>query len=269
MEFEEEEGKDAATEAVFASRNEDMKDLDTNADGVLDTKEISNEIKSDMKEADEVSMLQQMKDETPALKHLVKIFDKNGDGELSFKELFGRESEADMKKYSEEFKMADQNEDGKLDTEELFDLHNMVWMKHWIAPQAFFALKAKDHISFMDANGDGGVDWSEFSEFMKPHITQAMKEGHLGEGLIEGTGDMEGKMLDNNTGKTQEEELAEHLRRFKALFKEADLNKDGKLTEKEMYAKLGAVNTGNGRGIRNAPKITDVEKPKRKMFWER
>ena len=70
------------------------------------------------------------KDETPALKHLVKIFDKNGDGELSFKELFGRESEADMKKYSEEFKMADQNEDGKLDTEELFDLHNMVWHKY-------------------------------------------------------------------------------------------------------------------------------------------
>jgi hypothetical protein len=63
VQFEEEEGKDAATEAVFASRDQDMKDLDTNADGVLDTKEVANEIDEDMKEADEVSMLQQMKDE--------------------------------------------------------------------------------------------------------------------------------------------------------------------------------------------------------------
>jgi Ca2+-binding EF-hand superfamily protein len=47
----------------------------------------------------------------------VRIFDKNGDGELSFKELFGRENEKNMKKYSAEFKMADQNEDGKLDVE--------------------------------------------------------------------------------------------------------------------------------------------------------
>jgi hypothetical protein len=54
-------------------------------------------------------MLQQMKDETPALKHLVKIFDKNDDGELSFKELFGRESAAHQKQYKEEFGMADQD----------------------------------------------------------------------------------------------------------------------------------------------------------------
>jgi hypothetical protein len=26
----------------------------------------------------------------------------------------------------------------------------MVWMKHWLAPQAFFKLKAKDHITAMD-----------------------------------------------------------------------------------------------------------------------
>jgi Ca2+-binding EF-hand superfamily protein len=227
VQFEEEEGKDAATEAVFASRDQDMKDLDTNADGVLDTKEVANEIDEDMKEADEVSMLQQMKDETPALKHLVRIFDKNGDGELSFKELFGRENEKNMKKYSAEFKMADQNEDGKLDVEELFDLHNMVWMKHWIAPQAFFALKAQDHISFMDTNGDGGVDWSEFSTFMKPHIEEAIKEGNLNE-----------EMLENGYGKTPEEVMAGHLKRFKELFNEADLNKDGQLTEKEMEVNL-------------------------------
>ena len=56
------------------------------------------------------------------------------------------------------------------------------------------------------------------------------------------------------------------LGKFQREKKEKDIRK---LTEREMYAKLGAVNTGNGRGIRNAPKITDVEKPKRKMFWER
>ena len=37
--FEEQESKDAATEAVLASRKETMKDLDTNADGVLDEQE--------------------------------------------------------------------------------------------------------------------------------------------------------------------------------------------------------------------------------------
>jgi len=56
------------------------------------------------------------------------------------------------------------------------------------------------------------------------------------------------------------------LGKFQREKKEKDIRK---LTEKEMYAKLGAVNTGNGRGIRNAPKITDTAPPKRKMFWER
>jgi Ca2+-binding EF-hand superfamily protein len=238
IQFEEEEGKDAATEAVFASRNQDMKELDENADGVLDTKEISDEIKKDMKEADEVSMLQQMKDETPALKHLIKIFDKDGDGELTMQELFGRESPENQKKYGEQFKLADQNEDGKLDAEELFDLHNMVWMKHWIAPQAFFKLKAKDHINFMDTNHDGGVDWQEFASFMKPHIEEAIKEGHLGEGLAEGTGDKAGQMVGADTGKTAAESLTDHLKRFKELFNEADLNHDGKLDEAEMEENL-------------------------------
>ena len=66
-----------------------------------------------------MSMLQQMKDETPALKHLIKIFDKNGDGELSFKELFGRESAAKQKEYKAQFALADQNEDGTIDAEEV------------------------------------------------------------------------------------------------------------------------------------------------------
>jgi hypothetical protein len=40
--FEEEEGKDAATEAVFASRKQSMSDLDKNADGVLSADEVRN-----------------------------------------------------------------------------------------------------------------------------------------------------------------------------------------------------------------------------------
>jgi hypothetical protein len=63
MQFETEEEKDAATEAVLASRQQTMKDLDVNGDGLLDKNEIANEIGADMQEADEVSMLQQMKDE--------------------------------------------------------------------------------------------------------------------------------------------------------------------------------------------------------------
>merc|ERR1712096_401558 len=122
-----------------------------------------------------------------------------------------------MKKYSEEFKMADQNEDGKLDVEELFDLHNMVWMKHWIAPQAFFALKAQDHITFMDTNHDGGVDWTEFSTFMTPHIKEAIEEGNLPDGI------------DVIKDPTFDDRMNDNLKRFKHLFNEADLNKDGQL----------------------------------------
>jgi hypothetical protein len=61
-----------------------------------------------MQEADEVSMLQQMKSESKGLQHLVALFDKNGDGALSFKELFGREPKAMQKMYQPLFKAADQ-----------------------------------------------------------------------------------------------------------------------------------------------------------------
>jgi hypothetical protein len=111
----------------------------------------------------------------------------------------------------------------------------MVWMQSWIQPQAFFAIKAKDHIAVMDTNGDGGVDWTEFAEFMKPHIVEALKEGRLSPEI--------GGMLEE--AKSDEEIAAQdklamdgHLKRFKELFNEADLNKDGKLTETEMEANL-------------------------------
>jgi hypothetical protein len=54
--FEDEEAKDAATEAVLASRGQDMQDLDANSDGLLDESEVQHEIEGDMKEADEVSV---------------------------------------------------------------------------------------------------------------------------------------------------------------------------------------------------------------------
>jgi hypothetical protein len=71
-EFEKEEENDAATEAVMASRKQTMANIDTNADGVLDEAEISSEIGKDMKEADQISMLQQMKDEKNGLNKIIE-----------------------------------------------------------------------------------------------------------------------------------------------------------------------------------------------------
>jgi Ca2+-binding EF-hand superfamily protein len=253
--FEEGESKDAATEAVLSSRDQDMSELDANHDGMLDVNEVKNEIDHDMKETSEVSMLQQMKLETPALKKLIAIFDKNGDGELSFQELFGKESSAKQKVHQEEFKIADQNADGNLDTEELFDLHNRMWMQRWLEPQMFFNMKAEDHIEAMDTNGDGKVEWSEFASFMKPHIEAAMKEHgdhNLAMSLPEGPNDgilpedakddrsipkgapAVGGSLKPEEAKTMEE----HLTKFHELFNEADLNKDGSLSEEEMATNL-------------------------------
>eukprot|EP00935_MAST-01C_sp_MAST-1C-sp1_P002230 g2230.t1 len=226
--FEEEEAKDAATEAVFSSRDQDMKQLDENGDGVLDNKEVAKEIDHDMKEADQVSMLQQMKLETPALKHLIAIFDKNGDGELTFDELFGRESPAKQKEYKAAFEMVDQDKSKSLDVQELFDLHNQMWMKRWIEPKMFFKMKAKDHINVMDTNGDGKIDWPEFAAFMKPHIEEAMKEygeHNLAYNLPQ-------------SSDTEAQTMEEHLKKFKALFDEADINHDGSLSEDEMVANL-------------------------------
>ena len=249
--FEEEEAKDAATEAVFSSRDQDMKQLDENGDGVLDNKEVAKEIDHDMKEADQVSMLQQMKLETPALKHLIAIFDKNGDGELTFDELFGRESPAKQKEYKAAFEMVDQDKSKSLDVQELFDLHNQMWMKRWIEPKLFFKMKAKDHINVMDTNGDGKIDWSEFAAFMKPHIEEAMKEygeHNLGFNLPEAPTDLPKDVQGKATGKdhlgndphqvSEAKTMEEHLKKFKALFDEADINHDGSLSEDEMVANL-------------------------------
>jgi Ca2+-binding EF-hand superfamily protein len=87
-------------------------------------------------------------------------------------------------------------------------------LAHWTAPKIFFELKAKDHIEFMDTNGDGGVDWQEFKSFMAPHVKAALDEGSL-------NGSME-----------------EHLSSFKKLFTEADLNHDGMLMQDEMQFNL-------------------------------
>lgn len=214
QEFEEEEEHDAATEAVLASRKETMKDIDSNADGVLEEGEISAEIGKDMQEADEVSMLQQMKDEKTGLDDIIQVFDKDGDKELTEKELFGGESAEKQKQYDDLFNAADQNQDGKLDEEELFDMHNFNWMKD-ADPEGYFTQKAKDHITYMDVNGDGKVDWSEFKYFMKPHVLTAIKEGHL-----------------------EGDDPEEHLAKFEELFKEADVNHDGSLSVKEMRANL-------------------------------
>lgn len=54
-EFAGEEEKDAAVETVLASRNENMKNIDTNGDGVLDEKEVGKEIQKDMVKVDEIN----------------------------------------------------------------------------------------------------------------------------------------------------------------------------------------------------------------------
>ena len=61
-----------------------------------------------------------------------------------------------------------------LDEEELFDMHNFNWMKD-ADPEGYFTQKAKDHITYMDVNGDGKVDWSEFKYFMKPHVVSGLQ----------------------------------------------------------------------------------------------
>jgi Ca2+-binding EF-hand superfamily protein len=76
--------------------------------------------------------------------------------------------------YDDLFNAADQNQDGKLDEEELFDMHNFNWMKD-ADPEGYFTQKAKDHITYMDVNGDGKVDWSEFKYFMKPHVVSGLQ----------------------------------------------------------------------------------------------
>jgi Ca2+-binding EF-hand superfamily protein len=253
--FEEEESHDAATEAVLASRKQTMKDVDTNADGVLDEGEVEKEINTDMQEADEVSMLQQMKSESKGLQHLVALFDKNGDGALSFKELFGREPKAMQKMYQPLFKAADQDGSATLDAEELFDLHNLRWLAHWTQPKAFFQLKARDHLDSMDSNSDGGVDWQEFKTFMTPHLKEALEQGSL-----DGVHGDKGQLL---TG----EAVAEHLKSFKALFNEADLNHDGKLKldeleknleEREQWTQLAAATRVIGKADDNNDKTLSL-----------
>ena len=48
-------------------------------------------------------------------------------------------------------------------------------------PKEYFKIKALDHVTYMDKNGDGEVDWKEFQDFMLPHVkvTQAKQQKQM------------------------------------------------------------------------------------------
>lgn len=233
-EFAGEEEKDAAVETVLAGRGDKMSDIDANGDGLLDEKEVSKEIQKDMGKVDEINMMQQMHDEKKGLAELITALDKNKDEELSLKEMFGdpqlwrvdpsapKESAKEQQKMlTALFDLADENADGKLDVNELFVFHNAQTLAT-TEPKEYFKIKALDHVTYMDKNGDGEVDWKEFQDFMLPHVKAAIKA--------------EDTALGNS--KADDASIKTHMSKFKELFDEADLNSDGKLDKDEMAQNL-------------------------------
>merc|ERR1719258_359092 len=193
-EFAGEEEKDAAVETVLASRGESMKDIDANGDGVLDEKEVSKEIQGDMVKVDEINMMQQMHDEKKGLAELVEALDKTKTVILTMKEMFGdpqlwqvdptapkKEKAIQEKMLKSLFAAADENADGKLDINELFVFHNVQTLAT-TEPKEYFAVKALDHITYMDKNSDDMVSWEEFKDFMLPHVKAAIQAQDAGLG---------------------------------------------------------------------------------------
>merc|ERR1719409_415898 len=86
-------------------------------------------------------------------------------------------------------------------------------------PKEYFAVKALDHITYMDKNHDEEVDWKEFQDFMLPHVKAAIHAQDVAQDI---------------NGEPQPAMIKQHMKKFKELFDEADLNKDGKLDKKEM-----------------------------------
>jgi Ca2+-binding EF-hand superfamily protein len=231
-EFAGEEEKDAAVETVLAGRGEQMKNIDANGDGLLDEKEVSKEIQKDMVKVDEINMMQQMHDEKKGLAELITALDKNKDEELSLKELFGdpqlwkvnKDSNKSQQKIENKmltslFDIADENADGKLDVNELFVFHNVQTLST-TEPKEYFKIKALDHVTYMDTDKDGEVDWKEFQNFMLPHVKAAIQ-------------------VESGKGSAVDpKQIATHMSKFKELFDEADLNSDGTLDKDEMAQNL-------------------------------
>lgn len=235
-EFAGEEEKDAAVETVLASRGDTMKQIDGNGDGVLDEKEVQTEISKDMVKVNDINFMQEQHDEKKGLASLLAILDKNKDGELTYDELFGKNHDAyqhaspqhpryEKKMLKAQFVAADANGDKKLDLNELFVLHNLQVLQS-TEPKLYFKLKALDHVAYMDTDNDGEVSWAEFKAFMLPHIKAAVKA----DVDIGATGPVPSGIY--------EHPIEEHLKKFKELFDEEDLNKDGKLDKAEMQKNL-------------------------------
>jgi len=177
-----------------------------------------------------------MHDEKKGLGELIKALDTDGDGEVSQKELFGHknykpdpgtpddEKAIQMKMLDAFFNAADENADKKLDVNELFMFHNLQDLAGQ-EPKEYFKAKALDHITYMDKNNDGDVDWAEFQAFMLPHVKAAIK--------AQDSATSEAGDAPDSTAA-----IATHMKKFKELFDEADLNKDGKLDNAEMQKNL-------------------------------
>jgi len=167
----------------------------------------------------------------------MKDIDTNGDGLLDEKEV-SKEIQGDMVKVDPQapkkqkaiqnkmlkslFGAADENADGKLDINELFVFHNVQTLAT-TEPKEYFKVKAMDHITYMDKNHDEEVDWQEFQNFMLPHVKAAIHAQDVSTDI---------------KGEPNPKQIQQHMKKFKELFDEADLNKDGKLDKKEMEKNL-------------------------------
>lgn len=153
-------------ETVMSMKAENMKDLDTNGDGVLDQKEITAQLVKIMSTLNVFKEAKLRLAEKPALKNLFKTLDKDHDGYLDEEEVLGSGSVGSSSSSTFE-QLADQDGDGKLDLNELFYIGHPEFAPE---KEAFYRIKALDHMEAMDKNKDNKVSWDEYLAAEQAHL---------------------------------------------------------------------------------------------------
>jgi len=133
----------------------------------------------------------QRQENAQGVQDVMDMLDTDRDGLVSKEELFGKTSQTDKQKRSDErmFKFADHNNDGKLDNDEVL---LMAMPQYWPNKEEWYAFKAGDHMDVMDTDSDKLVDWNEYDtemqtvipawahmkENVKEHFDHADKDGN-------------------------------------------------------------------------------------------
>lgn len=148
-------------EVVFAMKKETMKKVDSDGDGLLSQAEVSAQLMRIMPTVDKMDGLKKKQEELHLLTDIMHHLDKDKDKELSKSEVFpdAPKDKVHAKLQDMQFKLADENHDSKLNEGEFFLFNHPEYSDN---KEAYFSLKAEDHMASMDTNHDGKVSWNEF-----------------------------------------------------------------------------------------------------------